>query len=338
MRNNFSVKDRLLFTILMIMGLTLVYFSTGISMAYAVSGNLSAHDPSMIKAGSCYYVFSTGDNNYNKGNIQIRKSCNLSSGWSLIGTVFTSVPSWITTQLGSTPGNLWAPDINYINGKYYLYYAGSTFGSNKSVIGLATASNIEGPWTDQGQVIKSTSSNNYNCIDPEIAWTITNNARAEVWLVFGSFWDGIKMRQLNTSTGKLSSTKTTLYSLASRGGGAIEGASIAWRNGYYYLFVSFDKCCNGTSSTYNIRVGRATGITGPYVDKSGKKMLDGGGTKILGNSSNMIGPGGEDVYLDGSTYRMVYHYYDSNANGAFKMAIRNLNWSSDGWPSAGSMQ
>jgi len=337
MQKNVFRKDRFLLTAFIIMCLTIIYLSLGIRAAFAVSGNISAHDPSMIKVGSCYYVFSTGNNSYNKGNIQIRKSCNLSSGWSLIGTVFTSVPSWITTQLGSTPGNLWAPDINYFNNKYYLYYAGSTYGSNKSVIGLATATNIEGPWTDQGQVIKSTSSNNYNCIDPEIAWTITNNARAAGWLVFGSFWDGIKMRQINTSTGKLSTTQTTLYSLASRGGGAIEAASIAWRNGYYYLFVSFDKCCNGSSSTYRIMVGRSTSITGPYVDKSGTKMLDGGGTQLLAKSSNMVGPGGEDVYLDGSTYRMVYHYYDSNDSGNFKMAIRNLNWSSD-WPSAGTMQ
>ncbi len=337
MRKKVYTDRQILTTLLVILGLTIVYLSVGISAAFALSGNLSAHDPSMIKVGSCYYVFSTGDNNYNKGNIQIRKSCNLSSGWTLKGTVFTTIPSWIKSQLGSTPGNLWAPDINYINGKYYLYYAGSTFGTNKSVIGLATASNIEGPWTDNGLVIKSTTSNNYNCIDPEIAWTIKNNARAEMWLLFGSFWDGIKMRQLNTSTGKLSTTKTTLYSLASRGGGAIEAASIAWRNGYYYLFVSFDKCCSGTSSTYNIRVGRSKSITGPYVDKNGTRMISSGGTKILGNSSNMIGPGGQDVILDGSTYRMIYHYYDKNANGAFKMAIRNLNWSSD-WPSAGSMQ
>ncbi len=338
MHPNVFEDRRMTMVALIFLVISMIHLSLTVGQAIALSGNISAHDPSMIKVGGCYYVFSTGDNTYHKGNIQIRKSCNLSGGWTLIGTVFNSIPSWITAQLGTTPSNLWAPDINFINGKYYLYYAGSTFGSNRSVIGLATASNIEGPWTDEGMVIKSTSSNNYNCIDPEIAWTITNGQRAEMWLVFGSYWDGIKMRQLNSSTGKLSTTKTTLYSLASRGGGAIEAASIAWRNGYYYLFVSFDKCCSGTSSTYNIRVGRATSITGPYYDKSGKRMLDDGGTKILGNSGNMIGPGGQDIMLDGSTYRMVYHYYDANADGAFKMAIRNLSWSSDGWPSAGTME
>ncbi|KAB8142831.1 family 43 glycosylhydrolase [Chloroflexia bacterium SDU3-3] len=317
-----------LFTALLLVGSALP------SAASASTGDYAAHDPTMIKAGSYYYVFSTGDNAYNKGNIQIRRSADLNS-WARIGTVFSSVPAWITTALGTTPGNLWAPDINYINGTYYLYYAGSTFGTNSSVIGLATATNIEGPWTDQGQVLKSTSSNNYNAIDPEVAWTITNNARAEQWLVFGSFWDGIKMRRLDAATGKLSTSNTTLYSLASRGGGAIEAASIAWRNGYYYLFVSFDTCCQGTSSTYRTMVGRSTSITGPYVDQAGTSMLNGGGTQILASSSPYIGQGGGDVVLDGSTYRFAHHYYDANDGGAPKLAVRNLTWTSDGWPIAG---
>ncbi len=174
--------------------------------ARAVSGDNAVHDPSMIAVDNCYYVFSTG------GTISIRKSCDLSSGWAYVRNVFDVVPAWIQDVIGSLPTDLWAPDINFFNGQFYLYYAGSTFGSNRSVIGLATATSISGPWTDQGEALHSVRSDNFNAIDPNLAW----DADGHAWLSFGSFWDGIKMREIDPSTGKLLASDTTLYSLASR--------------------------------------------------------------------------------------------------------------------------
>ena len=98
------------------------------------------------------------------------------------------------------------------------------------------------------------------------------------WLVFGSFWTGIKLIPLSSSTGKPSGT--SIYSLATRSNG-VEAAGIFKYGSYYYLFTSWDKCCNGLSSTYNIRVGRATSVTGPYVDASGVALTAGGGTLVL---------------------------------------------------------
>ncbi|MPQ99980.1 family 43 glycosylhydrolase [Modestobacter sp. I12A-02628] len=311
---------------------------TGASPAHALTGDFRAHDPTIVQSGSCWYAFSTGDEyGYRNGNVQIRRSCGgLTGSWSLIGSVFPTVPGWITSYLGATPPNLWAPDVNLVNGVWHLYYSGSKFGTNSSVIGLATATNIEGPWTDRGEVLRSGSGNNYNAIDPEIAYTISNGARTAEWMVFGSFWDGIKMRRVDTATGKLSGADTRTYSLASRGGGAIEAGSIAWRNGFYYLFVSFDRCCAGSDSTYRTMVGRSTSITGPYVDRNGVAMMSGGGTQLLSSSGNVRGPGGGDVTLDGTTYRLAHHYYDTNLGGDWRMQIRDLSWSSDGWPTAGA--
>lgn len=297
------------------------------------SGDVYVHDPSFIKAGKCYYVFYTGDENYMKGNAQIKSVCD--DKGTRVGAEFSAQPTWIKSAIGTQPPNIWAPDINNFNNQYYLYYAASTFGSRNSAIGVATATNIEGPWTDHGEVIHTTTSNNYNAIDPEIAWTINNGSRSDMWLVFGSWWDGIKMRKLDSSSGKLSSSDTKLYNLATRSNG-IEASSVAWRDGHYYLFVSFDKCCAGVNSTYRVMVGRADHITGPYVDKSGVDMLKGGGTQILATHGTVHGPGGQDVYLDGSTYRMIYHWYDGNDGGKAKMDIVDLQWSSDGWPSVGA--
>lgn len=290
--------------------------------AQALTGSFGIHDPSAIQVGSCYYAFGTGDPAVNHGNIRILKSCGgISGSWAFLKTVFNTIPSWIPGVIGSTPGNLWAPDINLVNGQYRLYYAASTFGSNRSVIGLATASNIEGPWTDAGEVFRSVASNNYNAIDPDYI---------EGKLAFGSFWDGIKMIDINVSTGKRSGTN--LYSLASRGGGAIEAASIVHNGSFYYLFVSFDKCCAGVNSTYRIMVGRSSSITGPYVDKTGKTMLSGGGTQFLARNGSEIGPGGEDV--NSLLGFLVYHFYDGNNNGNPKLAIRGLTFSG-GWPVIG---
>jgi arabinan endo-1,5-alpha-L-arabinosidase len=299
-----------------------------------MTGDFRTHDPGMIHQGQTYYVFSTGDERgLNEGNILIRKSSDLSY-WQLVGTVFQTIPAWITEELGTRPPNLWAPDISFFNGKYYLYYAGSTFGSNNSVIGLATNVTLDPKspdysWTDEGMVLRSNKSDNWNAIDP----SFTLDADGVPWLAFGSFWDGIKMRRLAPDTGKLASDDSTLYALASRGGGPIEAPAIVYHDGYYYLFVSFDLCCRGANSTYKIMVGRAQKITGPYTDRSGKRMAQGGGDLVLEGDQRLRGPGGQSVMIDGATQRLVFHAYNAALNGVPQLQIRDISWASDGWPS-----
>ncbi len=291
----------------------------------AIQGDLAAHDPSIIKQGNTYYVFSTN------GGLEIRTSTDLVN-WTRAGSVFSSIPSWVKSAVGNIT-NLWAPDIHYVNGTYYLYYAGSSFGSNTSVIGLATnqtlnpsASNYH--WVDQGLVLQSHSTDNYNAIDPNLSFDSSNTP----WLAFGSFWSGLKLRKLDSHTFKPSSTDTTIYSLAQRPSpDAIEASYIVSHGGYYYLFASVDYCCQGANSTYKIAVGRATSITGPYYSESGVRMDQGGYTVILQGSGNMRGPGGQSLYQDGSRTLLIHHYYDASANGAVKIFIRTVNWSSNGW-------
>lgn len=295
------------------------------NLAPAITGDLAAHDPSLIKQGGTYYVFSTG------GGLQIRTSPDLVT-WTYRGTVFSSIPSWISGYVGSIT-DLWAPDISYHNGVYYLYYAGSTFGSNTSVIGLATNTTLDPSsssykWVDKGLVLRSTSSDNYNAIDPNLSY----DGNGVPWLAFGSFWSGLKLRRLDASTMKPSTSDTTIYSLAQRPSpDAIEASFIVHRGSYYYLFASVDYCCQGVNSTYKIAVGRASSITGPYYAESGVAMLNGGYTILLQSSGNVIGPGGQSVYLDGSRYLLIHHYYDGANNGVVKIQIRQVTWGG-GWP------
>ena len=98
--------------------------------------------------------------------------------------------------------------------------------------------------------------------------------------------------------------------------------------GWYYLFTSWDKCCAGLQSTYRIVVGRSKAVTGPYVDRDGHDLMDGGGTGLLASNGREIGPGGESI----AGGVLAYHYYDAKANGATRLGMRTLSWSADGWP------
>jgi len=292
---------------------------------------IGTHDPSLIHVGNAFYLFGTG------GLLNVRSSTNLAQ-WSNAGTIFSALPPWIKTALGETIADLWAPDVSYVNGSYRVYYAGSTFGSNHSVIGLATNTTLDRQsagyaWVDQGLVIESNApgaKDDWNAIDPNATMDTAGNW----WLVFGSFWSGIKLRRLDTATGKLSATDSTLYGLAAHSGG-IEAPSIIFHNGYYYLFVSFDACCKGVDSTYRTMVGRASAITGPYTDANGKAMLQGNALQLLAKDGRYIGPGGGTAFRDGDQYFYVYHYYDGQMNGASQLMLRPIGWKND-WPELGA--
>ncbi len=287
------------------------------------------HDPTIIKDGDTYYLFST------RAGIAVRCSKDLVV-WRLCGDVFAHLPAWAATDVPGLRG-IWAPDISYFNGKYHLYYSASTFGKNRSSIGLATNQTLDPTsdkyrWEDQGKVISSYNTDDWNAIDPNIVI----DEHGQPWMSFGSFWGGIKMRKLDATTGKLSSSDTKLYSLASRPRsaelpGAIEAPVIVRRGGYYYLFVSFDFCCRGINSTYNIRVGRAKQVTGPYLDRENKDMMEGGGTLVLSGGKRWRGPGHCAILREQAGDMLVYHAYDADARGVSTLRITSISWEAD-WP------
>jgi len=293
-----------------------------------LSGDISpVHDPAIIKAGGAWYLYCTGP--ARPGHIPIRCSTDLHS-WTLCGRVFDTLPEWATREI---PGSrtAWAPDISVFRGTYRLYYAVSTFGHNDSAIGLATSKSPDSQWTDRGMVLRShEGEDDWNAIDPNLA----TDAEGRQWLVFGSFWGGIKMRRIDAETGMLSRDDTRLYSLAQRE--AIEAPFLVRRDKYYYLFVSFDFCCRGVNSTYKIAVGRSREITGPYVDRAGKPMMEGGGTLLETGTPRWRGPGHEAVLLGSPDDLLVFHAYDGTT-GRPTLQISTLVWEDD-WPVAASLQ
>jgi len=293
-----------------------------------LSGDLSAHDPSLIKAGNSYCVFSTGNENVSnpEGVRILRSSGGLNGNWSFQGNI--PAPQWAKSNYGIR--NIWAPDVNFnaADGKWYMYYAASQFGTKNSAIGVATSTDPCSPssWTDLGPILSSGANTDFNAIDPAFFDDGANGR----WMAWGSFFGGLKLQKMNGMTG-FTGPITTIASRPTVSGNPNEAPTIFKRGAYYYLLVSWDGCCNGVNSTYKVAMGRATSITGPYLDKNGVRMDQGGGTILLNRRANKIGQGGQDIYIEGSNYYMVHHYYDGNDSGRWKMDVKLLEWNTN-WP------
>ena len=297
-----------------------VYDPSNPPKVLSLTGNLGAHDPSAIESNGTYYEFQTG--------LGAKTSTNLTN-WNGASAPLTA-PAWIKSAVSGIT-DLWAPDISYFGGTYHLYYAGSTFGTNKSCIGHATRTSLSsGSWADQGSATIcsniTTMGDNWNAIDPNVVVDTDGTP----WLVFGSFWGGIKIIQLDQAGARVGTTVTGIAARPNNGG-ALEGPFMVRRCGYYYLFTSWDTCCKGADSTYNMRVVRGTSVTGPFADKTGTAAMQGGGTLVAQGDATWAGPGGQSVMVVGTKAYLVYHAY-AMSNGTATLRIAELVWDASGWP------
>jgi arabinan endo-1,5-alpha-L-arabinosidase len=294
-------------------------------------------DPSIMRQGSTYYVFSSDAAGFpTNGSLPILCS-NDRVAWTACSFVFAKIPNWVEEQVPGLIG-LSDPDISYFNGLYHLYYAGYSFGWNTSVIGLATNTTLDPTdpnyqWVDQGKVLGSLSTDDFNAIDPNILV----DTDGSVWLTYGSDWSGIKQAEINPATGFLSASNPTVYSLAFRPAvqnDPIEAASLVHKGNYYYLFVSFDNCCelDPYRDTYRIMVGRGTTPQGPFADMKGIDMMQGGGTQLLaGNAISFNGPGSQTAYLDSQDGDLIVFHAIQLPLGNPYLFVNSLTWP-NGWP------
>ena len=283
------------------------------------------HDPSTpIREGNTWWVFATGD------GIVTRTSADLKN-WQAGPPVFKTFPAWHREVVPDQRGYLWAPDIVKRGNRYFLYYSVSAWGKNTSAIGLASNTTLDPAapgfaWKDEGIIIRSNDRDPYNAIDPQIFADADNS----LWMVFGSFWTGIQLIELDPKTGLRHPEHKNVTQLAWNQ--TIEAASLLKHGGYYYLFVNWGLCCRGVDSTYEIRVGRSREIRGPYVDASGNKMSTGGGTLFLKSRGDQIGPGHPSFVEEQNRIQMFYHYYDRQRHGMSTIGDMTLRWTRDKWP------
>ena len=312
-------------------------FLLALPPARAMETDMSARDPStVVKSGGTYWVYGTG-----RGIPQFSSTDR--RHWTFRGPVFSNAPAWVADAVpANMHNNAWAPDIHFFQGRWHLYYAYSSFGSKVSGIGVATNDSLDPKsWTDQGLVVRTGKDTNYNAIDP----CIFLDGAGKPWLSFGSYFSGIKLIAIDPATGKSAVGDATVYNIATRPHtppNAIEASCVYYHAGYYTLFVAWDGCCAGPKSTYNIRMGRSRSVTGPYLDKAGKDMEEGGGTLFLGsvgdNGSGRpiddeVGPGHAGILEDGGDTYVSYHEeWARDRGGKTTLNLSKLAWDTDGWP------
>lgn len=303
----------------------------------AAARQVSIHDPVMAREGSTYYLYSTGP------GITFYSSTDLRN-WRKRGRIFPGEPSWARQVAPGFNGHIWAPDVVRHEGRYYLYYSVSSFGRNTSAIGVTINRTLDPDspdyrWEDQGIVLQSIPGRDlWNAIDPAVC--VADDGTP--WLAFGSFWSGLKLVKLAPDMTKLAEPQEW-HALAKRersvfvpdtdaGPAEIEAPFLFHKGGFYYLFASWDKCCRGKDSTYKMVVGRSRELTGPYVDRNGKDMAEGGGTILLTGNAEFAGVGHNSAYtFDGKDY-LVFHAYENADNGLQKLKIAEIHWDADSWP------
>ena len=280
--------------------------------------NSSAPDPTVIRVGNIFYMYSTED----VRNVPIYASRNLTR-WTYVGTCFNdnSRPQMVPG------GGIWAPDINKIGEKYVLYYSKSTWGGEwECGIGVAMADSPRGPFKDVGALFISSEIGVQNSIDP----FYFENEDGKKYLFWGSFRgiyaielsdDGLSLKEGATKR-KVAGTLT-------------EGTTIHKRGDYYYLIGSAGSCCEGANSTYHLMVARSKRLMGPYYDRHGKSATNNNFEMLLEKNDYVIGPGHcSEVFQDDAGQDWIlYHGYDANhPDAGRKVYLDRIQWDDSGWP------
>ncbi|MBQ6085636.1 MAG: family 43 glycosylhydrolase [Bacteroidaceae bacterium] len=271
-------------------------------------------DPSVQRAPDGYfYSYATGQRGLRSKDLM---------RWSKLNNVIPR-PTWNDTSTDSY--SFWACDVNYVDGKYLMYYACALWGNGtRTGIGVATGDTPD-KFTDRGKLFRSSEIGVTNSIDPCYVEEFDKK-----YLVWGSFHDiyvaeltddGLSVKNFNQKT-KI-------------GGGAFEGVMIHKHKNYYYMFASVGSCCEGLNSTYRTVVGRSTNLKGPYVNRNGGTMFDNNYTTIIKGNNRFKGPGhnSEIITDDNGDDWILYHSYDANNGGNGRLLLLDkIVWDANGWP------
>ncbi|GHT12713.1 arabinan endo-1,5-alpha-L-arabinosidase [Bacteroidia bacterium] len=290
-------------------------------------------DPSFMRANDGWFYAYGTENTWSPGVtriVPIVRSKTMKR-WEYVADAFTkdTKPAW------KTDGGIWAPQIVFRNGTYYLYYSFSKWDDSNPGIGLATSPYPYGPFTDQGKVFDAQSIDVPNSID-QFFIEVGEGRNKKRYLFWGSFRGiyGIEMAD---------DMKTTMGAKFKIAGNGFEATYIYPKNGKFYFFGSSASCCEGANSRYRVSVAAADDIKGPYKTKDGVDIIDNGreGTPFLVGdaTTGWVGPGhnGEIITDDHGRDFIIYHAIAVNnpllPNGATRrpLMMDEILWI-DGWP------
>ena len=297
------------------------YFKIGITYTNPVITFSSAADPTVIRTEDGFYLYATQTDKY---WVPIYFSKDLVN-WEFKRTAFRNA----TKPQIPGGGAFWAPEIRHINGKYVLYFSWAKWGDgDASYTAVATSDSPLGDFVNSKELLTKEDFGS-NCID-QFYYEEDNKK----YMFVGSFNvteltdDGLSVKRNENGTPTLKKQVC---------GKAFEGTNIYKKNGYYYLFASINNCCDGERSRYKVVVGRSQDLLGPYLDKSGKDMINNAWELVLeGDGQKFFGPGHNSIIVqdDAGTDWMIYHSYvkeNGEVGGRLGMLDRVL-WTEDGWP------
>jgi arabinan endo-1,5-alpha-L-arabinosidase len=288
---------------------------------FSLTGALELFDPSALFDGERYWIVSTGT------GMPVRVSTDLRQ-FDLLGDAVPGLPAWAAEHVPKAT-HFWSPDVAYFGGGYHLYYALAGGGTNQACIGHATSSKLGtvGSWTDDGVPLICTEANSdWFAIDP----SVLVDDDGKTWLLLGSSGTGLKLLELDTAGSRTEAEPTPVA--ARPDGGVIQASAITRHADFYYVFAAFDLCCRGVDSTRSIRFGRSNALLGPYLDREGAPLLDGGGSVLLQSAARWKGPGSNDVLQVGDQHYSFYFAYDADNGGKTSLRLSTLTWDDDGWP------
>jgi GH43 family beta-xylosidase len=230
--------------------------------------------------------------------------------------------------------NIWAPELHFLNGHWYLYYvAGQNISdynpTQRTHVLESAGSDPMGPYTYKNQL------NSAWMLDPSVA-TINGSL-----YLFGSASGGTqnlvaaRMSNPYTVSGSFSAISTPTLAWERSGGTVNEGPEILQRGGRTFLIYSASGCWR---PDYKLGQLELTG-SNPLAASSWTKKS----TPVFqrNDANGVYGPGHNGFFTspDGTESWIVYHANDSAGDGCDNgrtTRAQKFTWNSDGTPDLGT--
>ncbi|WP_438348032.1 glycoside hydrolase family 43 protein [Paenibacillus sp. FA6] len=295
----------------------------------------SVHDPSIIKVDDMFYVFGS--------HLAAAKTKDLMN-WELVDSgvkntnvMIPSVKEELKDALAwAESDTLWAADvIQLADGKFYMYYNACKGDSPRSAMGVAVADQVEGPYKDQGIILKSgmwgepsedgtiyDALVHPNVVDPDVFYDKDNN----LWMVYGSYSGGIFIMKMDPVAGKPLPDQGYGKKLLGGNHSRIEGPYMLYspETNFYYLFLSFGGL--DANGAYNMRMARSENPDGPFYDAEGVDMVDA--------KSDASMPLFDDLTIEPFGVKMMGNYMFNSLNGDLAEGTSGTGYVSPGHNSA----